>query len=136
MIFSKFSFNDFAVDNRIAMAPMTRSRTDQPGDVPNDLMATYYKQRAGAGLIITEGAPISAVGRGYSLTPGIYTQEHIEVGKRPQMLCTLAVARSLFSFGMLAVALTRALPASRSFLPLLSKRKIRYLVQLKMANTA
>ncbi|GAM69410.1 N-ethylmaleimide reductase [Vibrio sp. JCM 19236] len=61
---------------------MTRSRTDQPGDVPNDLMATYYKQRAGAGLIITEGAPISAVGRGYSLTPGIYTQEHIEGWKK------------------------------------------------------
>ena len=77
-LFDPLKFGDFRVDNRVAMAPMTRSRTDQPGDVPNALMATYYEQRASAGLIITEGAPISAVARGYSLTPGIYTREHIE----------------------------------------------------------
>jgi N-ethylmaleimide reductase len=59
------------------MAPMTRSRADQPGDVPNDLMAAYYAQRASAGLIVSEGTPISAVGRGYSMTPGIYTPEQI-----------------------------------------------------------
>ena len=53
-LFNAFQFGDFAVDNRIAMAPMTRSRTSQPGDVPNDMMATYYQQRATAGLIITE----------------------------------------------------------------------------------
>jgi len=70
------------LSNRIAMAPMTRSRTTQPGDVPNDMMATYYAQRATAGLIITEGAPISAVARGYSLTPGIYTQAHIDGWKK------------------------------------------------------
>ncbi|NQY89496.1 MAG: alkene reductase [Colwellia sp.] len=67
-----------ALTNRIAMAPMTRSRTSQPGDVPNDIMAKYYAQRATAGLIITEGSPISAVARGYSLTPGIYSQAHID----------------------------------------------------------
>ncbi len=72
--------NQFA--NRIAMAPMTRSRTTQPGDVPNQMMATYYAQRASAGLIISEGAPISAVGRGYSMTPGIYTKQHIEGWKK------------------------------------------------------
>ena len=76
-LFDPIKHNRFCLDNRVAMAPMTRSRTDQPGDVPNAMMATYYQQRASAGLIITEGAPISAVGRGYSLTPGIYTQEHI-----------------------------------------------------------
>jgi len=70
------------LSNRIVMAPMTRSRTSQPGDVPNDIMATYYAQRATAGLIITEGAPISAVARGYSLTPGIYTQAHIDGWKK------------------------------------------------------
>lgn len=68
--------------NRITMAPMTRSRTTQPGDIPNDMMATYYRQRASAGLIVTEGAPVSAVGRGYSMTPGIYTQEHIKGWKK------------------------------------------------------
>ncbi|MDG3088553.1 alkene reductase [Vibrio hannami] len=82
MLFDSFKSGNFAVDNRIAMAPMTRSRTSQPGDVPNDIMATYYQQRATAGLIVTEGAPISAVGRGYSMTPGIYTKEHIEGWKK------------------------------------------------------
>ncbi|WED23645.1 alkene reductase [Vibrio sp. JC009] len=82
MLFDSFKSGDFAVENRIAMAPMTRSRTSQPGDVPNDIMATYYEQRATAGLIVTEGAPISAVGRGYSMTPGIYTKEHIEGWKK------------------------------------------------------
>lgn len=76
-LFQALKFGDFEVNNRIAMAPMTRSRTKE-GDVPTAIMAKYYEQRAGAGLIITEGAPISIVGRGYSLTPGIYTQEQIE----------------------------------------------------------
>lgn len=81
-LFEQFTMQGKPLANRVAMAPMTRSRTDQPGDVPNDLMATYYGQRAGAGLIITEGAPISAVGRGYSMTPGIYTQAHIDGWKK------------------------------------------------------
>lgn len=82
MLFSKFKLGELELDNRIAMAPMTRSRTDQPGDVPNDLMATYYAQRASAGLIITEGAPVSNVARGYSMTPGIYTPEQVEGWKK------------------------------------------------------
>ncbi|GAA5217339.1 alkene reductase [Corallincola platygyrae] len=82
MLFTPHHFGSIELNNRIAMAPMTRSRTDQPGDLPNDLMATYYAQRASAGLIITEGAPISAVARGYSLTPGIYTQAHIDGWKK------------------------------------------------------
>ena len=82
MLFSPIQLGSMTLNNRIAMAPMTRSRSTQPGDVPNDLMATYYSQRATAGLIITEGAPISAVGRGYSLTPGIYTQAHIDGWKK------------------------------------------------------
>lgn len=81
-MFNSFKGRSLITKNRIAMAPMTRSRTDQPGDVPNDMMATYYRQRASAGLIITEGAPVSAVGRGYSMTPGIYTPEHIEGWKK------------------------------------------------------
>lgn len=70
-LFDAFTLGSTPLSNRIAMAPMTRSRTSQPGDVPNAMMATYYQQRADAGLIITEGAPVSAVARGYSMTPGI-----------------------------------------------------------------
>lgn len=81
-LFDSFAFGDTQLSNRIAMAPMTRSRTSQPGDVPNAMMATYYQQRADAGLIITEGTPISAVARGYSMTPGIYTQAHIDGWKK------------------------------------------------------
>ncbi|EHD0095845.1 alkene reductase [Vibrio vulnificus] len=81
-MFKIFKGHGLETSNRIAMAPMTRSRTSQPGDVPNEMMATYYRQRASAGLIVTEGAPVSAVGRGYSMTPGIYTEEHIEGWKK------------------------------------------------------
>ncbi|MGL5250515.1 MAG: alkene reductase [Enterovibrio sp.] len=81
-MFNEFAGKALRTKNRIVMAPMTRSRTTQPGDLPNDMMATYYAQRASAGLIITEGAPVSAVGRGYSMTPGIYTPEHIEGWKK------------------------------------------------------
>ena len=76
-LFDPLQHYSLLLDNRVAMAPMTRSRTDQPGDIPNAMMATYYSQRASAGLIISEGAPISDVARGYSMTPGIYTNEHI-----------------------------------------------------------
>lgn len=81
-LFDAFTLGSASLSNRIAMAPMTRSRTSQPGDVPNAMMGTYYQQRADARLIITEGAPVSAVARGYSMTPGIYTAEHIEGWKK------------------------------------------------------
>lgn len=82
MLFTPHQFGRLSLANRVVMAPMTRSRADQPGDVPNELMATYYAQRAGAGLIITEGTPISAVGRGYSLTPGIYSPAQVAGWKK------------------------------------------------------
>lgn len=62
--------------NRVIMAPMTRSRA--LNHTPNESTATYYAQRASAGLVITEGAPISQQGRGYLWTPGIYTTEQLE----------------------------------------------------------
>jgi len=77
-LFQPIQMGDLTLNNRIVMAPMTRSRSSQPGDVPNQIMADYYQQRASSGLIITEGTPISAVGRGYSMTPGIYTQAQID----------------------------------------------------------
>ncbi|WP_454780389.1 alkene reductase [Legionella sp. WA2022007384] len=62
--------------NRVFMAPMTRSRATT--QIPNDLMAEYYAQRASAGLIFTEGTQISPEGIGYIFTPGIYTEEQIK----------------------------------------------------------
>ncbi|TQC49580.1 alkene reductase [Rhodococcus sp. WS4] len=68
--------------NRIAMAPMTRSRADGAGAIPTAAMATYYAQRATAGLIVTEGTQPSAVGQGYPNTPGLHSDEQI-VAWRP-----------------------------------------------------
>ena len=68
--------------HRVVMAPMTRSRSTQPGDVPNALNARYYAQRASAALIITEATQISPQGKGYSFTPGIYSPEQIAGWRR------------------------------------------------------
>lgn len=77
-IYSSYTLNGIELKNRFLMAPMTRSRSSQPGDVPNSLMAEYYAQRASAGLIITEATQISLQGMGYAKTPGIYSSEQIE----------------------------------------------------------
>jgi N-ethylmaleimide reductase len=62
--------------NRMVMSPMTRSRAGD-GDVPQDLNVTYYTQRASAGLIVTEGVQVSAEGKGYCRTPGVYTDVQV-----------------------------------------------------------
>ncbi|WP_299848290.1 alkene reductase [uncultured Roseovarius sp.] len=77
-LLSTLDLGPLSLPNRIAMAPMTRARTTQPGNVPNTLMAEYYAQRASAGLIITEATQISQQGQGYSFTPGIHMPEQIE----------------------------------------------------------
>jgi N-ethylmaleimide reductase len=74
MLFSPYRLNGFVLPNRIVMAPMTRSRTQQPGEVPTQHDALYYSQRASAGLIVTEATHISPEGRGYVWTPGIYSE--------------------------------------------------------------
>ena len=63
--------------NRVVMAPLTRCRCDNPGYVPTPMMAEYYAQRAGAGLIISEGTIVSPRGRGYPYTPGIWSSEQV-----------------------------------------------------------
>lgn len=68
--------------NRIAMAPMTRSRAYGPDAGPTSLMAAYYAQRAGAGLIVTEGTQPSVVGQGYPNTPGLHSAEQITAWRR------------------------------------------------------
>jgi N-ethylmaleimide reductase len=72
-IFEPIELNNITLNNRIAMAPMTRSRAI--GNLPNTMVETYYSQRASAGLIITEGVAPSANGLGYARIPGIYTDE-------------------------------------------------------------
>lgn len=64
------------VTNHIVMSPMTRCRAI--GNIPNELMAAYYKQRSGAGLIITEGTSPSPNGLGYARIPGIYSKEQVD----------------------------------------------------------
>ncbi len=76
VLFSPIKLGDITLKNRIVMAPMTRSRAGD-GDAPREMNATYYAQRASAGLIVTEGVQPSANGKGYIRTPGIYTDEQI-----------------------------------------------------------
>jgi N-ethylmaleimide reductase len=76
-LFSPLRLGRLALPNRIVMAPLTRNRATVPGNLPNDLMATYYAQRASAGLIITEATPISPMAHGYPALPGIYTPEQV-----------------------------------------------------------
>ncbi|GGZ01453.1 alkene reductase [Streptomyces poonensis] len=68
--------------NRIVMAPMTRSRAYGPGATATDLMATYYSQRASAGLIVTEGIQPSPVGQGYPDTPGLHSPEQVAAWRK------------------------------------------------------
>lgn len=75
-LFSRYMLGDIGLSNRMVMAPMTRSRALE-GDVPGSLSVIYYRQRASAGLIISEGSPVSKQGIGYSRTPGIYTEEQV-----------------------------------------------------------
>jgi N-ethylmaleimide reductase len=75
-LFQTYQLGSLTLANRIVMAPLTRSRA-LDGDVPGPLAVTYYTQRAGAGLIISEATQISQQGKGYIQTPGIYSPEQI-----------------------------------------------------------
>jgi len=79
-LFTPTSIGAIEVANRIAMAPLTRSRAGMDG-VHTPLAIDYYRQRASAGLLITEATNISQQGRGYALTPGIYTDAHVGAWK-------------------------------------------------------
>lgn len=74
-LFEPSQLGNLTLKNRVVMAPMTRSRA--LGNVPNAMMATYYAQRAHAGLIITEGTSPSPNGLGYARIPGLYSPEQI-----------------------------------------------------------
>ncbi len=80
-LFQPFTLGDLQLKNRVVMAPLTRSRSSDEG-VPPDFAADYYAQRATAGLIVSEATNISAQGRGYALTPGIWTAEQVAAWQR------------------------------------------------------
>ena len=75
-LFSPYRLGDLDLSNRLVMSPMTRSRALE-GNVPNPLAATYYGQRASAGLIVTEATQVSPQGVGYIRTPGIHSAEQV-----------------------------------------------------------
>lgn len=80
-LFSSFKLGKLDLSNRMAMAPMTRSRA-VAGNVPNPLAAVYYAQRACAGLIITEATQVSQQGAGYVRTPGIHSDQQVDGWKK------------------------------------------------------
>lgn len=77
-LFEPLTMGALQAKNRIFMAPLTRGRANLPGVVPNEMMATYYRQRAGAGLIISEATGISVEGSGWPSAPGIWSEEQVE----------------------------------------------------------
>ena len=80
-LFDPIRLGAIAATNRIVMAPLTRDRAG-PGQTPTPLMATYYAQRASAGLIVTEATQISPEGQGYLDTPGIHSAEQVAGWRR------------------------------------------------------
>lgn len=78
ILFESTQLGPHTLKNRIVLPPLTRSRSSQPGNIPNDLMADYYRQRAGAGFMVTEGTQIEPRGQGYAWTPGIHSPEQVE----------------------------------------------------------
>src|SRR4029453_4607212 len=82
LLFKPYRLGPFELPHRIVMAPLTRSRARQPGNVPSSLAACYYAQRAGAALIVSEATQVSMQGQGYAWTPGIHSREQVEAWHR------------------------------------------------------
>lgn len=81
-LFDPLTLGAVKARNRVLMAPLTRMRAAQPGDLPTDLMVEYYRQRASAGLVISEGTQVSPEGKGYADTPGIHSAEQVAGWRR------------------------------------------------------
>ena len=77
-LFEPVRLGRYDLPHRMVMAPLTRSRARQPGNVPSPLNACYYAQRASAALIVTEATQVSQQGQGYAWTPGIHSREQVE----------------------------------------------------------
>ncbi|MFV0543620.1 MAG: alkene reductase [Marinicella pacifica] len=129
-LLTEYKIGDIKLNNRVVMAPLTRSRADNPGKVPNDLMVEYYSQRASAGLIISEGSQISERAVGYINTPGIHTDEHVKGwrkvtdavhAKGGKIFCQLwhmgRMSHPDFHNGELPLSASAINPNSQSFTP-------------------
>ena len=81
-LFSPLKVGAITAANRVFMAPLTRLRSIEPGDIPTPLMAEYYRQRASAGLIISEATQISAQAKGYAGAPGLHSEAQIAAWKK------------------------------------------------------
>lgn len=80
-LFDPIKVGDLSLRNRIIMAPLTRCRADE-GRVPSDLAVEYYRQRASAGMILTEATSVTPMGVGYPNTPGIWSDAQVEGWKK------------------------------------------------------
>ena len=82
-LFAPVQIGPMTLQHRVVMAPLTRSRSEQPGDIPGSLMLEYYTQRASeGGLIISEATSISIAGRGWYGAPGLYSDEQVAGWKK------------------------------------------------------
>jgi N-ethylmaleimide reductase len=82
-LFTPIQVGPMELKHRVVMAPLTRSRSVQPGNIPDDLMREYYSQRASdGGLIVSEATPISIAGAGWFAAPGLYSDEQVAGWKR------------------------------------------------------
>jgi hypothetical protein len=97
-LFDPAQAGDLHLANRIVMAPLTRNRA--PGALPTALMATYYAQRASAGLLITEATAISPTAQGYADVPGLWSEEQVAAWKPSPTPSTPRAGASWCSCGM------------------------------------
>jgi N-ethylmaleimide reductase len=82
-LFTPVQIGPITLKHRVVMAPLTRSRSEQPGDIPGALMLEYYAQRASdGGFIVSEGTSVSLTGRGWLGAPGLYSDRHVEGWKK------------------------------------------------------
>ena len=94
-LFEPLTIGDIKLPNRVLMAPLTRCRADNPGRVPNAFMVEYYRQRASAGLILTEATSVDPMGVGYPNTPGIWSDEQV-AGWKPVTAAVHAAGGRIF----------------------------------------
>ncbi len=127
-LYSPVTLGELTLCNRIVMAPMTRSRAGVDA-VPTPLMAEYYRQRASAGLIITEGIAPGADGLGYCRTPGLYSAEQVSGWRRVTDAVHAeggSIVAQLMHVGRVANALNKP-PGSVTVAPSYPLLKISYL---------